>query len=146
MTTAFKPRAGAPERVRERTLCRRRHKGQNGGLLRGNLSGTLAVVGSQQPNYEPQAVSCASTRQCLTAGFSNTSVASRPGAAIWNGRTMKFQLVPGAGSGELFSISCHAVNRCMAVGFTKVSKANPTGGLAEFWNGRRWKLLPLAGT
>jgi hypothetical protein len=31
----------------------------------------------------------------------------------------------------------------MAVGFTNVGKTSPTGGLAEFWNGRRWKLLPL---
>lgn len=106
---------------------------------------TVAVAGSRLPNYEPQAVSCASTKQCLTAGFSNTSAASRPGAAIWDGHTMTFELVPGVSSGEFFSISCRAVNRCMAVGFTQVGTANPTGGLAESWNGSRWKLLPLAG-
>jgi hypothetical protein len=58
---------------------------------------------------------------------------------------MRFELVPGASSGQLFSISCRAVNSCIAVGFTKVGKAEPTGGLAEFWNGRRWKLLRLSG-
>ena len=94
----------------------------------------LATQGSQLLS-----VSCPTAGECLAVGyFSPSSRDAHPEAARWNGKKwtlMPTPAIPGTDGGYLAGISCVSARSCVAVGGT-----NTDAVLAEWWNGRRWKL------
>jgi len=89
------------------------------------------------------AVQCLSVRYCLAAGsWDNTSGASKPLAAQWNGH--EWTLLPAIGGGlagaSFDAVSCVRAGSCVAAGeYAQTPSLEAT--LAERWNGHGWTNL-----
>ncbi len=96
----------------------------------------VPITGPGLKGFFPSGVSCGSAGSCLAVGAITAAQADRPGAELWNGRTLRALPVPRPARGNLNAISCPEPSRCVAVGVAR------RGTLAELWNGRTWRLLP----
>jgi hypothetical protein len=88
-------------------------------------------------------VSCASRRDCVAVGYSNsTPSGGSPLAERWNGRAWKIQRTPtptGAAATELFGVSCGTAGRCEAVGRWRKA-SGPEMTIALGLKGKRWSV------
>jgi hypothetical protein len=114
----------------------------------------LAAAGSTATSVPTQlsllSVSCVSGKACVAVGERVTSSNRDLNVAEgWNGRkwvVMPAPPSPGS-SDELEGVSCAKASACMAVGsyeMIKAAKPKPQvqiRNLAEFWNGRTWRML-----
>jgi hypothetical protein len=116
----------------------------------------IAATGSTAPALSVPAelnlfsVSCVSGKNCVAVGERVTSSNRDLNVAeSWNGSRWKVLPQPPSpgSSDELAAVSCPGRSSCMAVGsYTVVHPAKPKPrlqalNLAEFWNGRAWKVL-----
>jgi hypothetical protein len=121
------------------------------------------LIASPKRNAETtfNAVSCTSPTHCLAVGAFITKKPSTDKftefniAALWNGKTWQVTRLPGKvgnpfgddlGNLGLGSISCATASNCMAVGNFGARPAQSFGGIAEAWNGTKWRLTKLRGT
>ena len=102
----------------------------------------LAATGSD----ELSSISCTSTHYCIAVG---TARISRLGAGTslalaWNGRGWQVLPTPGTGqaASSLAGVDCRNARQCIAVGSVG-SVASGQNPLAERWNGRTWRRLPM---
>jgi len=95
----------------------------------------VAITGQRLKGLFPSGVSCWSASRCVAVG-GTLGRTERPGAELWNGRTLRALPVPRPARGNLNGISCPAPSRCVAVGVAR------RGTLAELWNGKTWQVLP----
>jgi hypothetical protein len=89
-------------------------------------------------------VSCVSANLCMAVGaFGNSSDVTGTLVESWDGA--HWSVVPSpnpVAAGNGFSgVSCASADACMAVG-SSGGNSGPRTTLAEFWNGRRWSVLP----
>ncbi len=107
----------------------------------------LTITGRQIAGHPdvPDAVSCAVISHCVATEYGLNN--GKSAALTWDGgSTLRVHPVTHPALGELYSISCAASRRCVAVGGLAVNSAATRGGaLAELWNGRAWRLLPVTG-
>lgn len=103
-------------------------------------------VGSNRYQDQLNAVSCASTTDCIAVGFYQSAVTFQdlPLAEKWNGESWKLTsapVSPSSGGGSVFGtflgVSCPSSASCVAVGW------GSGGELAESWNGTRWSIDKL---
>ena len=78
-------------------------------------------------------ISCTAVNFCLAVGQAGKGLL----ADRWNGRKLRRVAVPRGAKLKFDAVSCTASNACVAVGS---SGAGAHIGLAESWNGRRWKV------
>ncbi|MGH9297571.1 MAG: hypothetical protein ACRDZP_06285 [Acidimicrobiales bacterium] len=111
------------------------------------------VQSTPNPNAETvnelSAVSCGSGVACVAVGSqaANLSSPSRTLAEKWNGTSWRIQrtFLPGGASGATFDgISCTSATACVAVGGAIETTTKHTRNLAEAWNGRSWRFLPVS--
>jgi len=95
----------------------------------------VSITGRQQNRFFPFGAACRSAISCIAVGATVTAGTDRPGAEIWNGRTLRLLPVPQPAEGSLVGISCPKPRRCVAVGSTR------RGALAELWDGRTWRVM-----
>ena len=102
----------------------------------------LAATGSD----ELSSISCTSTHYCIAVG---TARISRLGAGTsialaWNGRGWQVLPTPrtGQAGSSLAGVDCRNARQCIAVGSVG-SVASGQNPLAERWNGRTWRRLPM---
>lgn len=85
-------------------------------------------------------VSCSSNTMCMTVGlYTNSGLAKRYLADIWNGSTWSLEAIPDptkSNLNQLNAVSCAAVSGCTAVGSSAGKKGTLT--VAEGWNGSVW--------
>lgn len=106
-----------------------------------------ASSGPPSPYVVLTAVSCASARYCVAVGTEAAQGRTVPVAEAWDGRRWLGQRVPGpTGSmwlaSRLDAVSCSGPSRCVAVGSSHTASSDVA--FADFWNGTRWRLLPLS--
>ena len=92
-------------------------------------------------------VSCATASSC--AGFGVVSQ-NETFVAAWNGTTWKTATLSppgGKGSGAWstpYGVSCPSATSCVIVGVYGTSGKSPAYGFSQFWNGKSWRLTPVA--
>src|SRR4051812_44116463 len=96
------------------------------------------------------AVSCRAVRTataCMAVGsFVSAKGIVLPLIERWNGRkwtVSKGPVKPGAILSTLVGVSCVTPKSCIAVGSVRPSVKGATVPLAERWNGKAWKVLPI---
>lgn len=91
------------------------------------------------------AVSCASTRDCVAVGFQDRSVTNDPVPLVerWRGSNWSTEPTPTPGapgwSGWLSSVSCPSTSACVAVGLAYSAESRPRP-LVERWDGSSWSV------
>jgi hypothetical protein len=97
---------------------------------------------------ELSAISCTSTHYCIAVGTAHISrLGVGTGIALaWNGRGWQVLPTPGTGQAgsSLAGVDCRNARQCIAVGSVG-SAASGQNPLAERWNGRTWRRLPMPG-
>lgn len=95
-------------------------------------------------------VSCVSATNCVAAGGGDTAIAlNNAFSDAWNGHSWKFGRLPtpnqgGAGrASAVWSVSCVTPTDCAAVGSAGTTQGL-VFGFSGFWNGKSWRLVPLA--
>jgi hypothetical protein len=91
-------------------------------------------------------VSCSSATRCLAVGANQTRSRTFALAISWNGRrwqTLRPRDVRHARASILLRVSCSGARACTAVGQSVGSDGTGTG-LAERWNGGRWRIEQTA--
>jgi len=112
---------------------------------------TWSVRGSPNPrgaSYSTlQSVSCVSSKVCTAVGYYGSHASDVfPLAEAWDGLKWSIRAAPhpvGSASrqwSELTEVSCTASTACMAVGDYALSNAEPFVALAEWWNGKAWRI------
>jgi hypothetical protein len=95
-----------------------------------------------------QDVSCWSVKHCVVAGGyhpPHLGVTSTAFADFWNGTKWTATKLPSAGlSPQVNGVSCFSVSRCLAVGATTVNDGEAGRAIADTWNGKSWKAVPVA--
>jgi uncharacterized membrane protein len=104
---------------------------------------SLKTIGLRETYLVPYGISCPSLSRCLVVGM--TQATARPGALIWNGRSLRYLPVQKPAAGQLNAISCSKRSKCMAVGGLSPGSTVISAGIAELWKGKGWKELPLPG-
>jgi hypothetical protein len=96
------------------------------------------------------AVSCRTVRTtttCVAVGsFVSIKGVVLPLIERWNGKrwvVSKGPVKKGAIASTLVGVSCASPTSCIAVGSVRASLKSPTLPLAERWNGRAWKIIPI---
>ena len=96
------------------------------------------------------AVSCWSAKGCVAVGgyFRVRSLATSfvPMSESWNGRKWTPRKLPVSGAEPVpIDVSCVSATRCLTVGDSdnSLSTRYPIKGLADSWNGRAWKAVPV---
>lgn len=97
-------------------------------------------------------VTCFSGTSCLAVGGDGGQRGEVTLAARWNGRSWSPLYTPNvprpALNSMLYAISCASPTACMAVGDSdrgigKIGYATHERALAEWWNGIKWRTLPM---
>jgi putative hemolysin len=106
-----------------------------------------ASSGPPSPYVVLTGVSCTSARYCMAVGTEAAQGRTVPVAEAWDGRRWLGQRVPGptgsvALASQLDAVSCSGPSRCVAVGTSHTASSDVA--FADFWNGTRWRLLPLS--
>jgi hypothetical protein len=102
-------------------------------------------------------VSCTSAARCLAVGGGDEATAkTSPFSASWNGKTWKYQEFPAPLGGDkeasdAYNVTCVSATDCVAVADTGSApeySPNPSNyrayGVSAFWNGKAWRLVPVA--
>jgi hypothetical protein len=101
------------------------------------------------------AIACSSAKSCIAAGSQGQDVYGhdgRPYVATWNGKTWKGTTIPAPPvpvksnylSGNFATGAvCPSSATCVAVGVAHTATPPPTG-FSDIWNGKAWKMAPLA--
>ena len=104
-----------------------------------------------------QGVWCVSAGKCVAVGGGDQATAkTSPFSLSLNGRTWKYQEFPaplggGKEASDAYSVTCLSATRCTAVadtGTVPQYSPNPSNyrayGVSAFWNGKAWRLVPVA--
>lgn len=101
------------------------------------------------------AIACSSAKSCIAAGAQGQDVYGhdgRPYVATWNGKSWKGTTIPAPSlpktsnyvSGNFAAGAvCPSSAVCVAVGVAHTA-AWPPAGFSDIWNGKDWKMAPLA--
>ncbi|MGO9560210.1 MAG: hypothetical protein ACLPYW_14150, partial [Acidimicrobiales bacterium] len=87
-------------------------------------------------------VSCASGTACMVVGYYQTSSATLPLAAQWDGSAWKSETPPGESDtsfSSLSSVSCASSTSCTAIG-SFADSSHFAAPFADYWNGSTWSL------
>src|SRR2546430_1039352 len=99
---------------------------------------------SGTPNGQLVAIDCQSAKDCIAVGSATSDGGfSSPLAEGWDGKRWAIQPVPHlptAPAGSLADVACKEPQACLAVGAT-IGPAGRADALAEWWNGRGWKVV-----
>src|SRR5215467_1601675 len=76
----------------------------------------VSIIGSRLNRLFHADLACRSANTCILVGATVTAGADRPGAEIWNGRTLRLLPAPQPPESNLAGISCPSPRRCIAVG------------------------------
>jgi hypothetical protein len=106
----------------------------------------LSDTRAAQSHSDLQGVACPRPGWCMAVGSRGSTAADSTALAeVWNGKRWRVVPVPSVTAGHrtdyLQAVSCPSVSECLAVGYTLNAAGNSGAGLAERWNGRRWRLL-----
>ena len=85
-------------------------------------------------------VTCASSNNCWSVGFSNNDVAPQTLIEHWNGAAWSIVTSPNASTSEanyLVSVTCASTSDCWSVGYF----SNSGQTLAEHWDGNTWTVV-----
>ncbi len=88
---------------------------------------------------------CTSVKRCMAVGQKVTPAGTGTLAEAWAAGRWRVLPTPnpaGMTDSWLVAVSCSEAAACMAVGSAMSPKA-PNAALAEYWNGLRWRLVPL---
>jgi hypothetical protein len=105
-----------------------------------------AVVASPSPGPDNSlnAVSCATSRWCVSVGGYADAVTGlgRTLVETWDGTSWRIVPSPnvGAGNNGLFGVSCATPRSCVAVGV--YDNLGPGRTLVETWDGKTWTVTP----
>jgi hypothetical protein len=119
-----------------------------GGFLAERWNGTSWSI-LPTPALPPGAlngVSCPSPASCTAVGQTTNGVGVFVTLAEhWDGTTWRIQPTPnppGPAGSSFGGVSCLTDSFCMAIGDSGITGPNPAP-LAERWNGKTWKILPI---
>ncbi len=105
----------------------------------------LPAPAGSDPNLN--AVDCRSATFCMAVGNGSSVENPSPLVDIWNGSSWKASVLPKPPGGSfptLLSVSCAAATTCVAIGTYSVTSEFPSAAFTAAWNGRSWKVSPLA--
>ena len=89
--------------------------------------------------------SCTAVKRCMAVGQKVTPAGTGTLAEAWAAGRWRVLPTPsptGMTDSWLVAVSCSAAAACMAVG-SAMSPNAPNAALAEYWNGLRWRMVPL---
>jgi hypothetical protein len=89
-------------------------------------------------------IACPAVHACRAVGYDLAGTLTE----FWNGSSWKVQAAPrpaDAGDTSIIAVSCTAADSCEAVGTYESENNLDWYGLAEFWNGTRWRVQPTPG-
>jgi hypothetical protein len=107
-----------------------------------------AVVASPSPGPDNSlnAVSCATSRWCVSVGGYADAVTGlgRTLVETWDGTSWRIVPSPnvGAGNNDLFGVSCVTARSCVAVGYYLDPVSGALRTLVENWDGNTWTITP----
>jgi hypothetical protein len=91
-------------------------------------------------------LTCITVSNCFAVGYNQTRGRTFPVAEHWNGGQWDRERTPavlGARTTLLTQVACAQVRHCLAVG-SYVTDSGQQFALAEFWNGKTWRIVPTA--